>query len=82
MIHARSPIYYVRYKKYANMDRLRKFQEALLFRIQYQTRRNMITALETIRRLRTEKNLTVRIILFLITTDICCKIVLAGPVEF
>ncbi|XP_030571073.1 uncharacterized protein LOC115770100 isoform X1 [Drosophila novamexicana] len=58
MIHARSPIYYVRYKKYANMDRLRKFQEALLFRIQYQTRRNMITALETIRRLRTEKNLT------------------------
>ncbi|XP_064544843.1 uncharacterized protein LOC135432893 [Drosophila montana] len=58
MIHARSPIYYIRYKKYTNMDRLHKFQEALLFRIQYQTRRNMITALKTIKRLREEKSLT------------------------
>lgn len=52
-------MYYVRYKKYSNKERLLKFREALLNRIQYQTRRNMISVLQTIRRLRYQKNLTV-----------------------
>ncbi|XP_032587399.1 uncharacterized protein LOC6583608 isoform X3 [Drosophila mojavensis] len=58
IIQARSPMYYVRYKKYSNKDRLLKFREALLNRIQYQTRRNMISVLQTITRLRYQKNLT------------------------
>ncbi|XP_023178074.2 uncharacterized protein LOC111604289 isoform X2 [Drosophila hydei] len=57
IIQARSPMYFVRYKKYSNKDRLLKFREALLFRIQYQTRRNMISVLQTIKRLRDQKNI-------------------------
>ncbi|XP_034484040.1 uncharacterized protein LOC117789106 [Drosophila innubila] len=58
MMHARSPMYFMRYKKYTNKALLDKFREALLNRVQYQTRRNMNSVLRTIRRLRTEQNLT------------------------
>ncbi|KAH8300082.1 hypothetical protein KR044_009674 [Drosophila immigrans] len=58
MIHTRSPMYYMRYKKHADKALSDKFREAQLSRIQYQTRRNMISVLNTIRRLRDEKNIS------------------------
>ncbi|XP_030375442.1 uncharacterized protein LOC115624752 [Scaptodrosophila lebanonensis] len=56
MLQARCPLYYVRYIKYKNKRMLTKFREDYLFRIQYQTRRNMISVLRSIRHLRETKN--------------------------
>ncbi|XP_068142320.1 outer dynein arm-docking complex subunit 4 isoform X1 [Drosophila tropicalis] len=57
MLHARDPMYYLRYTKYSNKKMLAKFREDYLFRVQYQTRRNMISVLRSIRHLRATKNL-------------------------
>lgn len=61
MIHARSPMYFMRYKKSANKALLDKFREAVLNRVQYQTRRNMNSVLRIVKRLRTEQNVEVSI---------------------
>lgn len=55
MLNARSPIYYARYIKQMSPG----FKEANLYRIQYQTRRDMITILRTIKEYRIKKNLMV-----------------------
>ncbi|KAL7745040.1 hypothetical protein ACLKA6_008108 [Drosophila palustris] len=57
MIHARSPMYFMRYKKSANKALLDKYREAVLNRVQYQTRRNMNSVLRIVKRLRAEQNL-------------------------
>ncbi|KAH8371793.1 hypothetical protein KR093_008843, partial [Drosophila rubida] len=59
MIHARSPMYYMRYTKHSNKVLSDRFKEAQLSRIQYQTRRNMVSVLRTIKRLRNENNISV-----------------------
>ncbi|EDW60316.2 uncharacterized protein Dvir_GJ21410 [Drosophila virilis] len=56
MMHSRSPFYYVSYVKFLNKKMLEKNKEAYLYRIQYQTHRNMIADLKEIRKLRKEKN--------------------------
>ncbi|KAH8396757.1 hypothetical protein KR215_003905 [Drosophila sulfurigaster] len=58
MIHSRSPMYYMRYNKHADKTLSDKFMEDQLSRIQYQTRRNMVSVLRTIRRLREEQNIS------------------------
>ncbi|XP_017868422.1 PREDICTED: uncharacterized protein LOC108617211 [Drosophila arizonae] len=55
MIHSRSPLYYVSFLKFKNKKMLEKNKEAYLFRIQYQTHRNMIHDLRQIHKLRKEK---------------------------
>ncbi|XP_068146398.1 uncharacterized protein [Drosophila tropicalis] len=55
MLQSRSPLYYVNYVKYRNKKLLESNREAYLFRVQYQTRRNMIAALRTIRQLRKDR---------------------------
>lgn len=55
MLNARSPMYYARYIK----QRSPGFKEASLYRIQYQTRRDMMTILRTIKEYRIKKNLMV-----------------------
>ncbi|KAH8418332.1 hypothetical protein KR222_000108 [Zaprionus bogoriensis] len=57
MIHARSPLYYLNDFKLPNKQMLQKNKEAFLFRIQYQTHRNMLADLRYIRRLRERKEL-------------------------
>ncbi|XP_001995190.2 uncharacterized protein LOC6568883 isoform X1 [Drosophila grimshawi] len=52
MLQCRSPLYYVSFLKYPNKKMLEKNREAYLFRIQYQTHRNMIADLRYIRKLR------------------------------
>ncbi|XP_030567638.1 uncharacterized protein LOC115767473 [Drosophila novamexicana] len=56
MLQSRSPQYYVSYLKYPNKKMLEKNREAYLFRIQYQTHRNMIADLRHIRKLRKAKD--------------------------
>ncbi|XP_064536533.1 uncharacterized protein LOC135427043 [Drosophila montana] len=56
MIHCRSPLYLVSFMKYSNKKMLERNKEAYLYRIQYQTHRNMIADLKQIRKLRKEKN--------------------------
>ncbi|KAH8355299.1 hypothetical protein KR093_010718 [Drosophila rubida] len=55
MLQSRSPLYYVSYLKYPNKKMLEKNKEANLFRVQYQTYRNMIADLKHIRLLRKER---------------------------
>ncbi|XP_017072286.1 uncharacterized protein LOC108108692 [Drosophila eugracilis] len=57
MLEARSPMYNIRYQKFTNKKLMDKFRQEYLYRVQYQTRRNMISALRTIRYLRITKNL-------------------------
>lgn len=59
MMYSRSPFYYVNYVKFTNKKILEKNKEAYLFRIQYQTHRNMIADLKEIRKLRKEKDVKV-----------------------
>ncbi|XP_017042437.1 uncharacterized protein LOC108088926 [Drosophila ficusphila] len=58
MLEARSPMYNIRYEKFTNKKLMDKFRQEYLFRVQYQTRRNMASALRSIRYLRKTKNLT------------------------
>ncbi|KAH8295838.1 hypothetical protein KR018_011691, partial [Drosophila ironensis] len=57
MLEARSPMYYIRYKKFTNPKLMEKFREDYLYRVQYQTRRNMISVLRNIKQLRKTKNI-------------------------
>ncbi|XP_017841086.1 uncharacterized protein LOC108598842 isoform X2 [Drosophila busckii] len=56
MNHVRCPLYANRYQQYPNKEALKKFQEAYLYRVQYQTRRTMLAALRTIRILRAKSD--------------------------
>ncbi|XP_030375536.1 uncharacterized protein LOC115624829 [Scaptodrosophila lebanonensis] len=58
MLHTRSPLYYIRCIKYKDKKMLDKLQQKYLFRIQYQTRRNMISALRSVRYLREKRNVS------------------------
>ncbi|XP_052844028.1 uncharacterized protein LOC128257190 isoform X1 [Drosophila gunungcola] len=58
MLEARSPMYNIRHQKFTNKKLMDDFREASLNRVQYQTSRNMKTALRSIRYLRQTKNLT------------------------
>lgn len=64
MIHSRSPLYYVSFLKFKNKKMLEKNKEAYLFRIQYQTHRNMIHDLRHIHKLRKEKKVKVFTVYF------------------
>ncbi|XP_039483594.1 uncharacterized protein LOC120446615 [Drosophila santomea] len=55
MLQSRSPLYLVNYLKYGNKAMSDKYREAYLFRVQYQTHRNMNQALKEIRALRKAK---------------------------
>ncbi|XP_017835998.1 uncharacterized protein LOC108595297 [Drosophila busckii] len=57
MLQSRSPIYFLNFLKFSNKKMLEKFREAFLYRIQYQTHRNMLADLKKIRKLRKEKNI-------------------------
>ncbi|EDW10428.2 uncharacterized protein LOC6580681 [Drosophila mojavensis] len=57
MLQSRSPQYYVSFLKFPDKKMLEKNREAYLFRIQYQTHRNMIHDLQHIRKLRKAKDL-------------------------
>ncbi|KAH8237463.1 hypothetical protein KR038_003281 [Drosophila bunnanda] len=57
MLHARSPMYSEYFQRSPVMEA--RMREANLFRIQYQTRRNMHSILRTIRVLRESKDITV-----------------------
>lgn len=48
MLHARSPIYNEAYHRFHNTEIAAQFHQANMFRIQYQTRRNMLSILRTI----------------------------------
>ncbi|EDV98263.1 uncharacterized protein LOC6568884 [Drosophila grimshawi] len=54
MLQSRNPLYHVSYLKFPNRKMLEMNKQAYLFRIQYQTHRNMIANLREIRRLRNE----------------------------
>ncbi|EDW40281.1 GL24992 [Drosophila persimilis] len=56
MLHARAPMYYLRYNKFTNQNLMDKFREDYLFRMQYQTGRNMRSVLRSIRYLRAVGN--------------------------
>ncbi|KAH8286471.1 hypothetical protein KR054_009817 [Drosophila jambulina] len=58
MLEARAPMYHLRFKKFTNKKVMDKFREDYLFRVQYQTRRNMISVLRSIRYLRKTKNIS------------------------
>ncbi|XP_034486045.1 uncharacterized protein LOC117790649 [Drosophila innubila] len=60
MLHARSPIYNELYARSDNTEMAARFHQANMFRIQYQTRRNMISILRTIMALREQED-TVRL---------------------
>ncbi|XP_016987924.2 uncharacterized protein LOC108050659 [Drosophila rhopaloa] len=57
MLEARSPMYNIRYQKFTNKKLMDKFRQEYLYRVQYQTSRNMKTALRSIKYLRNNKNL-------------------------
>jgi len=59
MLQSRSPLYLVNYLKYGNKAMSDKYREAYLFRVQYQTHRNMNQALKEIRALRKAKKVQV-----------------------
>ncbi|XP_002055232.3 uncharacterized protein r-cup [Drosophila virilis] len=58
MLHARSPMYNQNYQRMANPDMLEQMHQDNKNRIQYQTRRNMLSILRTIRALREQKDIT------------------------
>ncbi|XP_043649000.1 uncharacterized protein LOC122617276 isoform X2 [Drosophila teissieri] len=60
ILEARSPMYNIRYQKFTNKKLMDKFRQEYLYRVQYQTSRNMISALRSIRYLRKTKSLTLR----------------------
>lgn len=60
MLEARSPMFYVRHKKFTNPQLMEKFRQHYLYRVQYQTRRNMISVLRSIKFLRKTNNVAVR----------------------
>ncbi|KAH8402472.1 hypothetical protein KR009_012212 [Drosophila setifemur] len=55
MLQSRCPLYLVNYMKYRNKSMSDRYREAYLFRVQYQTHRNMNAALKQIRALRKAK---------------------------
>ncbi|XP_017123140.1 uncharacterized protein LOC108143331 [Drosophila elegans] len=55
MLQSRCPLYLVNYLKYNNKAMSDRYREAYLFRVQYQTHRNMNHALKRIRALRKAK---------------------------
>ncbi|XP_034479267.1 uncharacterized protein LOC117785397 [Drosophila innubila] len=57
MLQSRNPLYYVSFLKYPNKKMLEKNKEANLFRVQYQTYRNMTADLKYMRQLRKEKRI-------------------------
>ncbi|XP_034659401.1 uncharacterized protein LOC117895683 isoform X1 [Drosophila subobscura] len=57
MLHARAPMYYLRYNKFTNKKLMDKFREDYLYRKQYQTSRNMLSVLRSIRKLRDAGNI-------------------------
>lgn len=59
MLQARNPLYFLNSLKSSNRKTLAASREAVLFRIQYQTHRNMIRDLRQIRLLREEKRVEV-----------------------
>ncbi|KAH8322229.1 uncharacterized protein [Drosophila kikkawai] len=58
MLQARAPMYHLRYQKFTNKKLMDKFREDYLYRVQYQTRRNMISVLRSIGYLRRTKNIS------------------------
>ncbi|KAH8259549.1 hypothetical protein KR026_006185 [Drosophila bipectinata] len=56
MLEARSPMFYVRHKKFTNPQLMEKFRQDYLYRVQYQTRRNMNSVLRSIKFLRKTNN--------------------------
>ncbi|XP_034659403.1 uncharacterized protein LOC117895684 [Drosophila subobscura] len=56
MLHARAPMYFIRYNKFTNKKLMDKFREDYLFRTEYQTSRNMRVVLRNIRNLRAAGN--------------------------
>jgi len=59
MLQSRCPLYLVNYLKYRNKAMSDRYREAYLFRVQYQTHRNMNQALKQIRVLRKAKKVQV-----------------------
>ncbi|XP_034118665.1 uncharacterized protein LOC117577833 [Drosophila albomicans] len=57
MLHARSPMYNEAYERMEYGEKADKFHEANMFRIQYQTRRNMVSILRTITALRAQNDI-------------------------
>ncbi|XP_034136350.1 uncharacterized protein LOC117588902 isoform X2 [Drosophila guanche] len=56
MLHARAPMYFIRYNKFTNKKLMDKFREDYLFRTEYQTSRNMRVVIRNIRNLRAAGN--------------------------
>lgn len=61
MLQSRNPLYFLNSLKSPNKKMLAASREAALFRIQYQTHRNMIRDLKQIRLLREEKQVEVNL---------------------
>ncbi|XP_070135746.1 uncharacterized protein [Drosophila bipectinata] len=59
MLEARSPMFYVRHKKFTNPQLMEKFRQDYLYRVQYQTRRNMNSVLRSIKFLRKTNNVAI-----------------------
>lgn len=83
MLHARSPMYNEVYSRYDSTDMAGRFHQANMFRIQYQTRRNMISILRTIMALREQEDTVVcnksnNFQTFLETFSADCRIVSIG----
>lgn len=75
MLHTRFPMYCHNITKYPNKELKAKNQQENLFRLQYQTRRNMFQILRNIRNLIQAKKLTVGslIITYNILSEIICS---------
>ncbi|EDV95121.1 uncharacterized protein LOC6569538 [Drosophila grimshawi] len=56
MLHARSPIYNAVHRRCSNPEVLERFHLTNIYRIQYQTRRNMLSILRNIRDLRAQND--------------------------
>ncbi|KAL7745825.1 hypothetical protein ACLKA6_010017 [Drosophila palustris] len=57
MLHARSPMYNEVHRRSDNTEMSARFHQANMFRIQYQTRRNMLSILRTITALREQEDI-------------------------
>lgn len=65
MLHTRYPKYCHDIDKYPNQELKAKHQKDYIFRLQYQTRRNMCQILRNIKNLIRNKELSVRIIIYI-----------------
>lgn len=59
MLQSRSPLYLVNFLKYRNKAMSDRYREAYLYRVQYQTHRNMNQVLKQIRVLRKHRRVKV-----------------------